>query len=95
MVPRKPRRRHVNEASPLLGDERRKSSGGYGTSAVASDEESLLSYDDEKTEIVVTSGKTPSLVWALAKAFGGPFIRGAMLKVVQDLLTFVSPVVLE
>ena len=42
-----------------------------------------------------TRGREPSLVWALAKAFGGTFIVAAFFKLGQDLLGFASPQILK
>ena len=38
---------------------------------------------------------SPSLVWALTKAFGGAFFLGGVFKLFNDLLTFVSPQILK
>ena len=38
---------------------------------------------------------SPSLTWALTKAFGGAFFLGGVFKLVNDLLTFVSPQILK
>ena len=38
---------------------------------------------------------SPSLVWALTKAFGSTFFVAALFKVANDLLTFVSPQILK
>jgi hypothetical protein len=37
----------------------------------------------------------PSIVWALCRGFGGPMLVGACFKLMQDLLAFVSPLVLK
>ena len=39
--------------------------------------------------------REPSLVWALAKAFGGTLIVAAFFKLGQDLLAFASPQILK
>lgn len=39
--------------------------------------------------------KKPSLWIALARAFGGPYLRGAMIKTVSDALAFVQPQLLR
>jgi ATP-binding cassette, subfamily C (CFTR/MRP), member 1 len=39
--------------------------------------------------------KKPSLWIAMAKAFGGPYLRGAMIKTVSDALAFVQPQLLR
>lgn len=39
--------------------------------------------------------KKPSLWLALAKAFGGPYLRGAMIKTISDCLGFVQPQLLR
>ena len=39
--------------------------------------------------------KKPSLWIALARAFGGPYVRGAMIKTVSDSLAFVQPQLLR
>ena len=39
--------------------------------------------------------KKPSLWIAMAKAFGGPYIRGAMIKTISDALAFVQPQLLR
>ena len=39
--------------------------------------------------------REPSLVWALAKAFGGTLIAAAFFKLGQDLLAFASPQILK
>ena len=38
---------------------------------------------------------SPSLVWALTKAFGSTFFVAILFKVANDLLTFVSPQILK
>ena len=39
--------------------------------------------------------KEPSLVWALAKTFGGTFVVGGVFKFLQDFLNFVGPLLLK
>ncbi|KIV77341.1 hypothetical protein PV11_09143 [Exophiala sideris] len=39
--------------------------------------------------------KKPSLWIALARAFGGPFFRGALIKTISDMLAFVQPQLLR
>ena len=39
--------------------------------------------------------KKPSLWIAMAKAFGGPYVRGAMIKTISDALAFVQPQLLR
>ena len=85
--------RHANESTPLLGSQSHgKDNGSFVT---ADDTESLLPHGDDKADVIIAAGKNASLIRALAKSFGGPFVRGALYKVVQDLLTFIMPLVLE
>ncbi|EXJ79949.1 hypothetical protein A1O3_08235 [Capronia epimyces CBS 606.96] len=39
--------------------------------------------------------KKPSLWMALARAFGGPYLRGALVKTISDILSFVQPQLLR
>ena len=39
--------------------------------------------------------KEPSLVWALARSFGGVFMMGGLFKFLQDILNFVGPQLLK
>ena len=41
------------------------------------------------------SGGGPSLVWALAKSFGGTFLIAGFFKLGQDLIVFASPQILK
>eukprot|EP00117_Sycon_ciliatum_P046046 scpid33667/ scgid33028/ Multidrug resistance-associated protein 1; ATP-binding cassette sub-family C member 1; Leukotriene C(4) transporter len=84
----------VNETSPLLSGSHA-SGGGTFSSPDASESESAALLPKNEPKVELASGHDPSLVVALAKSFGGPFIRGAMYKLVQDLLAFVSPLVLK
>lgn len=43
----------------------------------------------------IENAKHPSLLKALVKAFGGPFIVGGLFKAVQDVLSFAQPQVLR
>lgn len=45
------------------------------------------SYDDLESEW----DKKPNLLWAVWKAFGGPFMIGGFFKFIQDILAFVQP----
>jgi ATP-binding cassette subfamily C (CFTR/MRP) protein 1 len=45
------------------------------------------SYDDLEDEWE----KKPNLLWAVWKAFGGPFMVGGFFKFIQDILAFVQP----
>ncbi|RZC38992.1 multidrug resistance-associated protein 1 [Asbolus verrucosus] len=52
--------------------------------------------DSARVDIVNSSAKKhASILPALVKAFGPTFIFGALLKLIQDLLTFVSPQILN
>ncbi len=39
--------------------------------------------------------KTPSIVWAMSRAFGGTFIVAGFFKLANDTLAFVSPQILK
>lgn len=39
--------------------------------------------------------RQPSLIICLWKVFGGKFLAGTFLKLVQDILSFSSPILLE
>ena len=43
----------------------------------------------------IKKSKEPSLVWALAKTFGGTFMMGGVFKFLQDFLNFVGPQLLK
>ena len=45
--------------------------------------------------ITVVESKQPSLVMALARAYGGTFLFAGFLKLLQDMLIFVSPQLLR
>lgn len=45
------------------------------------------SYDDLESEWE----KSPHLLWAVWKAFGGPFMVGGFFKLIQDILAFAQP----
>lgn len=53
--------------------------------------------DSARVDIINSSSKKKqaSILPALVKAFGPTFIFGALLKLIQDLLTFVSPQILK
>ena len=49
-------------------------------------------------QINLTAGskkKTASILPPLCKAFGSTFLFGALLKLVQDLMTFANPLILQ
>ncbi len=46
-------------------------------------------------KIASTCAPEPSLILCLIKVFGGKFLAGTFLKLVQDLLGFCSPILLE
>ncbi|ODQ67153.1 multidrug resistance-associated protein 1 [Nadsonia fulvescens var. elongata DSM 6958] len=51
--------------------------------------------DKNWTAQLANKGKEPSLFWAIAKSFGGPFLVGGFYKIVHDILAFVNPQLLR
>ena len=59
------------------------------------DEELILNAGSETDLKIIKNTRKPSLIFCLWKVFGDKFLAGTFLKLVQDILSFSSPILLE
>ncbi|CAF0941211.1 unnamed protein product [Brachionus calyciflorus] len=56
---------------------------------------SLINESSDKDTTIKFKTKEPSLLWCLIKIFYGKFLAGTFLKLIQDILTMVGPLILN
>ncbi|CAF0716997.1 unnamed protein product [Brachionus calyciflorus] len=59
------------------------------------DEELILNAGSDTDLKIIKDTRKPSLILCLWKVFGGKFLAGTFLKLVQDILSFSSPILLD